>query len=80
MVKFAIDPNEDFVQMPLHVGKGAQPAYTFSVDFGREHRSKSVPPEAHGLIAYLYTAFAQQVFNIQERERGTEYRASRLDE
>jgi hypothetical protein len=38
-------------------------------DLGGEHRTKSVPPEADGLVADVDPALGQQILDVAQRQR-----------
>ena len=38
-------------------------------DLGRKHRAEPVPPETHGLVTDVDATFAQDVFDLAERQR-----------
>ena len=51
-----VDLYENLIQMPPPVGQGPHSLHPFAPDLGGEHRSKSVPPEAHRLMSDLDAA------------------------
>ena len=57
VVHLAVDFHEHVAQMPLQVEMGSHAADAISLDFGREHRTKSISPEADGLVADIDAAF-----------------------
>jgi hypothetical protein len=56
VMRDAVDLHEDLIQMPPPVGQGPHAIDPLSSDIGGEYRAKSVPPEAHRLMADLNAA------------------------
>ncbi len=68
----AVDLHEHLIQMPSPLPPGAHQIDAPAADFGGKHRAKSCPPEPHGFIADLDSAFVQQVLDIAQRQRETD--------
>ena len=65
---FAVDLHEDIVQVPAPVR--IEPLMNAAFPYLRgEHRTEPVPPEPHSLVADMYAALANNILNLQERQR-----------
>jgi hypothetical protein len=68
-MSFAVDLDEDLLQMPLPVRMNAHPACPIFADIIGESRAKSIPPKPDGFMAHIDTAFVEQIFDISKRKR-----------
>lgn len=62
----AVDHHEHLVDVLARVRKCPHAIHVIVSNLGGEHRSKSSPPEPHGLVAELYAALMQQVLDIPQ--------------
>ena len=63
---FAINLDENFVQMPLPIRVCAHPADPVFPDLRGEYRTEPVPPKPHRLVAYVDAAFMQKILHVSE--------------
>jgi hypothetical protein len=64
----AIDLHEHLIHVPAPLGEAFHPANPLSLDVGCKHWPKAVPPQPHGLMTYVDTAFEKQVFDISQTQ------------
>lgn len=69
IVKFAIDLHIGLIEMPSPMATASHPVHSLSADVGREHRTKAIPPQTHGLMTEINTALEKQVFYVPQRQR-----------
>src|SRR5450755_3361498 len=65
----AIDLHEHLVQMPPPLRIAAHVRETRLPDLASEHRTKSIPPEPHRLVAYVDPALGQEILDVTQRQR-----------
>ena len=63
---FAINLDENFVQMPLPIRVCAHPADPVFPGLRGEYRTEPVPPKPHRLVAYVDAAFMQKILHVSE--------------
>jgi len=69
IARLAVDADEHLVEMPAPFRHCSAALCSCLPYLGREHGTKSIPPEPHRFVADVNTALVQQVFNIAERQR-----------
>ena len=69
IMKLAVDPHVDFINMPSPMVEATHPVDTLASDLSSEQRAKSIPPQPDRLMAQLDAAFVQQILDIAQRER-----------
>ena len=68
VMQFAINPNENLVQMPPPERIRLALNSTF-YNLRREHRTEPVPPGANRFVADVDAAFVEQIFDLSQRKR-----------
>ena len=69
IVRLAVDLHENFVQVPLPIGIGAEIPDAVPADLGREDRAKPIPPKSHRLVADVFPTLVKKILHIPERKR-----------
>jgi hypothetical protein len=62
-MRLSIDPDEHLVQVPTPVRKRPMMKASFP-DLVREHRTETVPPEPHCLVADVDAPLKEQIFDL----------------
>ena len=65
-------PLQEIVHVPLSFGECTQLVDSLSTDLRSEHWTEPVPPITDRFMAYVDTAFMQQIFDIPKRKRETD--------
>jgi len=68
IMRLAIDPDENLVQVPAPVRIPTVMNASFP-DLHGEHRTETVPPETHSLVADIDATLKQQVLDLAQRQR-----------
>ena len=66
IVCFAVDPDEDLVQVPAPLRKRPMMNAPYS-DLCSDQRSEPVPPETYSFMADVDAALEQQAFDLPQR-------------
>lgn len=69
VVGFAVDLHEHLIKVPAPLAEGAHVADTTPAHVAGKHRTKTIPPEADGLVAQIDTTLEHQVFDVPQAER-----------
>ncbi len=72
VMRFTVDPDEHFVQVPTPSGIRLMLVDTSLPDIRGEHWTKPVPPEPHGFVANIDATLEQKIFDLAQRERITD--------
>jgi len=67
-MRLAIDPYEDFVQVPTPLRIRSSLNAMFS-DLVGEHRTEATPPEPYRLVADVDAALEQNILDLPQRQR-----------
>ncbi len=68
IVPLTVDLHQNLVKVPSPLLLTTYPVNATAADFGREHRAKAVPPEAHGLVANVDASFVQKILDVAKRQ------------
>ena len=68
IMRLAIDPDENFVEMPAPLRKRAMMNASFP-DRGGEHRTEPVPPVPNRLVADVDAPLKQEILDLSQRQR-----------
>jgi len=67
IMRLAIDPHEDFVQVPTPLRIRSSLNAMFS-DLVGEHRTEAVPPEPHRLVTDINAPLKQKILDLPQRK------------
>jgi len=70
IMALAIDPDEDFIEVPAPLAKPPHPIHPLPSDISREQLLEAVPPQPHRLVADIDTPLEQQILDVAQRQRG----------
>jgi hypothetical protein len=68
VMRFSIDPHEDFVQVPTPLRKRPMMKASFP-GRGRKHRAEPVPPVPNRLVADIDAPLEQNILDLSQRQR-----------
>ena len=79
-MSFALDLNEDIIEMPSMLNARSHAIDPHSVDFGCKHRHEPVPPEPNYLMADPNAVLVGRILNVPQRKRVSDlkHRAGRM--
>ena len=66
IMHLATDLHVHLIKMPIPVPEPLHPRYPLTADVGGEHWTKTVPPEAHRLVANIDPPLEQQVLDVPQ--------------
>ena len=69
IVRLAVNPHEDLVQVPTPLWHGAEVFCPPASDLGVESWAEAVPPKPHGLVADIDLSLKQKIFDLTQQER-----------
>ena len=65
----AIHFDVHLVEVPFPMPKAVHPVHPLASNICGEHRTETVPPVPHGLVAEVNPALEEQVLNVPQRQR-----------